>query len=142
MKRILLIDHDDPRRATRVLLLQRNGYEVVTANRFEEVEGAIREGEFDLIVVETDDVKKASIAYGERLRAINPHLPILLLSDTGLFLPREVILSRFAESPSPLGCWDGLRPCFWKAAMSAKIPIDLLPLLIYAVFPGFPGHVF
>lgn len=102
MKRILLIDHDDPRRATRVLLLQRNGYEVVTANRFEEIEGSVREGEFDLIVVETDDVKKASIAYGERLRGINPHLPILLLSDTGLFLPREVLLSRFAESPSPL----------------------------------------
>jgi DNA-binding response OmpR family regulator len=94
MKRIRLIDHDDPRRATRVLLLRNTGYEVVTANRFEDVEGLFREAGFDLIIVETKDVKKASIAYGERLRGLHPELPILMLSDTGLFLPKEVLLSR------------------------------------------------
>ena len=62
MKRSLMIDRDDPRRATRVLLLRNTGYEVVTANRFEDVEGLVREAGFDLIVVEPKDVRKASIA--------------------------------------------------------------------------------
>jgi DNA-binding response OmpR family regulator len=100
-KRILLIDSDDLRRATRVLLLQNAGYEVATADRFEDVEGKTREAAFDLVVVETDDVTRAVVAYGERLRAENPRLPILLLSDTGLFLPKNVLLSAFTLEGRP-----------------------------------------
>lgn len=103
MKRILLIDHNDPRRATRVLLLQEQGYEVVTADSYQAVEGHIREAAFDLVIVETDDIKKAVIAYGERLRGIEPQLPILVLSDLGLFLPKEVVLAHFSTAnPSPV----------------------------------------
>jgi len=103
VKRILLIDHDDPRRATRVLLLQREGYEVVTADRFEAFEGHLREQAFDLIVVETDDIKQAVIAYGQRLKTISARLPILLLSDLGLFLPKNSLLAHFATGhPSPV----------------------------------------
>ncbi len=103
MKRILLIDHDDPRRATRMLLLKGQGYEVVSADSYQDVEGHIREAAFDLVIVETDDIKKAVIAYGERLRVIQPQLPILVLSNLGLFLPKEVVLAHFeAGSPSPV----------------------------------------
>lgn len=102
MKRFLLIDANDLRRATRVMLLQSAGYEVATADRFEEVEGQIREACFDLVVAQTGNVGEAVMAYGERLRAANPQLPILLLSDLGLFLPKNVLLSSFAAGgPSP-----------------------------------------
>jgi DNA-binding NtrC family response regulator len=103
LKRVLLIDHHDARRATRVYLLQGAGYEVTTADRFELVEGRIREAGFDLVIVETDNVMRDSIAYGQRLRLINPQLPILLLSEAGLFFPKDVVLSSFsAGQPSPL----------------------------------------
>ena len=102
MKRILLIDEDDNRRTTRILLLRHAGYEVMTAQRFQDVEGHLHEAAYDLVIVETDNIAKESIAYGERIREVNPQLPILLLSDTGLFLPRHVVLSSFASgSPSP-----------------------------------------
>lgn len=101
MKRILLIDENDDRRATRVLLLKQAGYEVVTAERFQDVEGHLHEGAHDLIIVETDNIEKEIIAYGERAREMNPQLPILLLSDTGLFLPGHVLLSSFASGSPP-----------------------------------------
>ena len=102
VKRILLIDHNDGRRATRVLLLREEGYEVVTADSYQDVEGRIREAAFDLVIVETDDIKQAVLAYTERLRGVQPQLPILVLSDQGLFLPKEALLAHFAASyPSP-----------------------------------------
>ena len=95
MKRILLIDRDDPRRATRVMLLEQAGYEVAIADRFEEVEFH-SEDRFDLILIETaDDVEKATMVYAERLKSWAPKLPILLLSDRGLFLPKESLLGHF-----------------------------------------------
>jgi len=103
MKRLLLIDANDLRRETRVMLLQHAGYEVAIADCFENVERQIREARFDLVIAQTDDVGKAVMAYGERLRAANPQLPILLLSDLGLFLPKHVLLSSFAAGgPSPV----------------------------------------
>jgi DNA-binding NtrC family response regulator len=103
MKHILLIDHNDSRRATRVLMLQEAGYEVVTADSYQAVEGHIREATFDLVIVETDEIKKAVIAYAEPLRGLQPDLPILVLSDLGLFLPKQVLLARFAAgNPSPM----------------------------------------
>ena len=69
-------------------------YEVVTADRFEDV--VFRsELRFDLVLIETDDIKKATIGYGERLKLWAPKLPILLLSDRGLFLPKESLLAHF-----------------------------------------------
>ena len=103
IKRILLIDHNDGRRATRVLVLQEEGYEVVTADNYETVEGRIREAAFDLVIAETDHITEAVRAYSQRLRDIQPQIPILVLSDQGLFLPKAVLLDHFAESfPSPM----------------------------------------
>jgi DNA-binding NtrC family response regulator len=103
VKRILLIDHDDKRRTTRVLLLRQQGYDVVTADNFQAVEGQIREATFDLVIVETNDMREAVIAYGERLRGHKPELPILVLSDQGLFLPKRALLGHFTEPrTSPL----------------------------------------
>ena len=102
IKRILLIDHNDGRRATRVLVLQEEGYEVITADSYRDVEGRIREAAFDLVIAETDHITEAVLAYSQRLRDIQPQIPILVLSDEGLFLPKAVLLDHFAESyPSP-----------------------------------------
>jgi DNA-binding response OmpR family regulator len=95
MKRILLIDHHDLRRDTRERLLQDAGYEVVTAENFDAVEGHIRETAFDLVIVAVtvNEAGRAAIAYSKRLRAASPKLPILALSDNGLFLPKESLIA-------------------------------------------------
>ena len=102
MKRILLIDRKDTRRATRVMLLEREGYEVVTANRFQDVENSLAESGVDLVVLNADEDEKATVDYGQRLKHIAPTLPILVLSENGLFLPRTSLLASFrGEHPTP-----------------------------------------
>lgn len=101
MRRILLIDHDDPRRATRVMVLEKAGYEVTTANHFDEVEMTAADA-FDLVLLETDDIQKAVIAYAERLKAWSPKLSVLMLSNNGMFLPKWSLLAHFKSAhPSP-----------------------------------------
>lgn len=94
-KRILLIDNHDPRRDTRELLLKNAGFEVVTADRFDLVEGYIQETAFDLVVVSVADsaVGKEAVTYSQRLRTANADLPILALSDNGLYLPKESLIT-------------------------------------------------
>ena len=101
MKRILLIDEDDQRRATRVMLLQGAGYEVITADRFELVEDRIREGTFDLVITDIDERRAAVTDYANRVLSANPDLPVLLLSGNGAYLPRHTLLSQL-HSGHPL----------------------------------------
>lgn len=95
MKQILLIDHHDPRRDTREGLLRQAGYSVVTAEDFNAVEGHLREATFDLVIVAVPDttIGQEAVAYSKRLRAINARLPILALSDNGLFMPKETLVA-------------------------------------------------
>lgn len=95
LKRILLIDHHDLRRDTRERLLRNAGYEVVTADRFDLIEGYVQEATFDLVVVSIGDNTAGvdAVAYGLRLRAANAALPILALSDNGLYLPKESLIT-------------------------------------------------
>lgn len=50
------------------------------------------EGTFDLVIIALhhDDLK-AAVAYGEQLHADKPTLPILLLTDSGMFAPRGTL---------------------------------------------------
>jgi CheY-like chemotaxis protein len=93
-KRILLIDRHDPRRDTRERLLLDAGYEVVTADRFDLVEGYVQEAAFDLVVVSVADSAAGAeaVTYSQRLRAANAALPILALSDNGLYLAKESLI--------------------------------------------------
>lgn len=95
LNRILLIDHHDRRRDTREQLLRSAGYEVVTADRFDLVEGYLQEAAFDLVVVSIADSAAGvdAVAYIQRLRAANAALPILALSDNGLYLPKESFIT-------------------------------------------------
>ena len=102
MQRVLLIDHHDARRETREALLEQAGYEVVTAESFAAVEGRLREVGFDLVIVAVKgNADRESLAYSQRLRAASPKLPILALSDRGIFLPKESLLT-VLESGQPL----------------------------------------
>jgi hypothetical protein len=84
-KRILLVDLDDSRRSSRVQLLQSAGHEVIA--RAGQV--ISDEGSFDLIVVALNDEPEAAaaVAYSDRLLLLFPDLPILLLTDYGVFVP-------------------------------------------------------
>jgi response regulator RpfG family c-di-GMP phosphodiesterase len=89
--RILLIDDHDPRRDTRERLLRNAGYEVVPADRADLDEGYLQEAAFDLVVVSIADSAAGvdAVAYIQRLRAAHAALPILALSDNGLYPPKE-----------------------------------------------------
>ena len=91
-KRILLIDVDDTRRQTRVRMLEQAGYEVVLRSSHIDAESLDHEGHFDLILL-TLHAKKLNdaAAYSERLRERKPNLPILLLTDYGVFVPRGTL---------------------------------------------------
>lgn len=101
-KRILLIDHDDTRRETRVRVLERAGYDVVLRVNYIEAEEVGDEGEFDLVVLALHHLKlDAAAAYSERLRMRKPGLPVLLLTDYGVFVPRGT-LSPHMETGNPV----------------------------------------
>lgn len=91
-KKILLVDLDDARRKTRVRMLERAGYEVETRADHEISERLDSEDTFDLIVLalHRKELDEAA-AYSERIRKANPDLPILLLVDAGVFVPRGTL---------------------------------------------------
>ena len=101
-KRILLVDLDDSRRQTRVRMLTGAGYNVETRADHEVSEALDREGTFDLLILALHQKNlEEAAAYSERLRKKKPTLPILLLLDTGVFVPRGT-LSETMETGFPV----------------------------------------
>lgn len=99
---ILLIDLDDARRKTRVQMLEKAGYEVRLRNDWIKAEDLDHEGDFDLVIIALHerDLKQAA-AYSDRLTKSKPTLPILLLTDTGVFAPKGT-LSKSLETGDPV----------------------------------------
>jgi hypothetical protein len=91
-KRILLVDLDDIRRKTRVQMLAAKGYDVeVRANHLVS-ESFDREPGFDLVILALHRKSlEDAAAYCDRLRKKHPTLPILLLTDTGVFVPHGTL---------------------------------------------------
>lgn len=85
-ERILLIDMDDQRRATRVAVLQGAGYSVRVRQDFIAAEELADEGESDLVILSIRIEHKLALAYAVRLRGLKPDLPILLLTDQGAYV--------------------------------------------------------
>jgi DNA-binding NtrC family response regulator len=102
MQRILLIDRDDGRRQSRIMLLVKAGYEVeVRADRVI-AEDQNHEPRFDLVILALHHKKlEDAAAYSERLRKVNPNLPILLLTDYGVVVPRGTPQSQHRDRRSP-----------------------------------------
>jgi len=87
-QRILLIDRDDVRRQSRVQMLESVGYEVETRASFIAAERLDHEGQFDLIIVTLHSQPEKAAAYSNELTRTDPGLPILLLTDAGVFVPK------------------------------------------------------
>lgn len=101
-KKILLVDLNDPRRYTRQKLLESAGYEVEMRNDHEIAELLNHELYFDLVVLTLHHKRlQEAAAYGERLSRKNPNLPVLLLTDGGVYAPQPT-LSRSLTSGHPL----------------------------------------
>jgi DNA-binding NtrC family response regulator len=89
-KKILLVDLDDARRRSRIRLLEHAGYEVSVRTDHISAESLNHEG-FDLIVIALHYDEKLAIEYSNRLSRSNPTLPVLLLLDRGVFVPRKTV---------------------------------------------------
>lgn len=101
-KKILLVDLDDTRRKTRVRMLESAGYEVETRSDHDISERLDGEERFDLLLLALHRKKlDEAAAYSERLRKKKPDLPILLLLDATVFVPRGT-LSRSVGTEIPL----------------------------------------
>jgi ActR/RegA family two-component response regulator len=85
---ILLIDLNDPRRDTRVRILEKAGYTVEVSQNHKAAEALGREFEYDLVLLALHrDKFKEAVDYSDRLQKANPGLPILLLTDAGVYVP-------------------------------------------------------
>jgi DNA-binding NtrC family response regulator len=84
-KKILLIDLEDSRRASGVLVLEQAGYEVFLRTDWHADELSDRENGCDLVLIALHDDPEQALAYAEGLARRIPDLPVLLLSDTGVF---------------------------------------------------------
>lgn len=99
-KRLLLIDLDDHRRASRVQLLTATGYEVDVRKDYVEAERLEDPGSYDLVIIALHTQPAKAALYSNRLRKAKPRLPILLLTDLGVFAPHGT-LSRSVETGNP-----------------------------------------
>jgi DNA-binding NtrC family response regulator len=84
-----------------VLMLQRAGYDVATRDGWVSAEQLDHEGHFDLVVIALGRGQlQEAAAYSDRLSRSKPTLPILLLTDVGVFAPKAT-LSRSMDSSDP-----------------------------------------
>jgi hypothetical protein len=90
-QKILLIDLDDVRRQSRVQMLESVGYEVETRANYVAAERLDHEGRFDLIIVALHSHPEDTAAYSDDLSRTDPRLPILLLTDAGVFVPKGTL---------------------------------------------------
>ena len=82
-------------------MLEHAGYDVVLRNSHIDAESFDHEDHFDLIVLTLHRKKlDDAAAYSERLRKQKVNLPILLLTDHGVFVPRGT-LSPSIETGQP-----------------------------------------
>lgn len=83
-------------------MLARAGYQVAVSDDHLAAESASVEPSFDLVLLALHKKGLAdAAAYSERLREANPTLPILLLLDIGVFVPRGT-LSQSLETGLPV----------------------------------------
>jgi hypothetical protein len=86
-KKILLVDLDNLRRQSRVRVLNMAGYAVDIRDDSVAAERLDQEGNFDLIIVALHGHPEKAIAYSDHLAVARPKLPILLLTDWGVYVP-------------------------------------------------------
>lgn len=91
-KRILLVDVNDPRAKTRVKMLLAAGYEVEVREDDSISQLLAHEDSFDLILISLHRKRlEDACAYSDRLAKHFPNLPILLVTDAGIFAKRGTL---------------------------------------------------
>jgi response regulator RpfG family c-di-GMP phosphodiesterase len=90
-QKILLIDLDDIRRQSRVQMLESVGYKVETRANYMAAELLDHEDQFDLIIVTLHSHPEDTAKYSDQLSRAEPKLPILLLTDAGVFVPKGTL---------------------------------------------------
>jgi DNA-binding NtrC family response regulator len=76
------------------------GYDVLVYPDLLSAESLGREDSFDLVIVTITEKYEKALQYTDRLAMNNPSLPVLLLTDYGVFVPVET-LSASIESDNP-----------------------------------------
>jgi DNA-binding response OmpR family regulator len=99
-KKLLLIDSDDPRRGSRIKLLVASGYAADIRESYIAAERLGDESSYDLVILALHGFPEKAIAYCDQLKRSTPRLPVLLLTDFGVFVPRGA-RSRSIESGNP-----------------------------------------
>jgi hypothetical protein len=122
-RRILLIDQDDSRRRTRVRLLTSYGYSVEVRDDYVSAERLNNEGDFDLVTVALHNHPEEAAAYSDHLSVKKPLLPILLLTDYGVYVPPGT-LSPSIESGNPAALIGELFAILDGTAHIRELPIQ------------------
>jgi hypothetical protein len=81
--------------------LERFGYEVAVRVNYVDADHLSDEDSFDLVILALHLRLDEAVPYSDRLTRNNPSLPILLLMDFGVFVPRGT-LSRSLEAGDPI----------------------------------------
>jgi len=72
-------------------MLKSVGYEVETRPNYIAAERLNHEGQFDLVIVTLHHHPENTVAYSNDLSRTDPQLPILLLTDAGVFVPKGTL---------------------------------------------------
>jgi AmiR/NasT family two-component response regulator len=118
-KRLLLIDENDTRRASRIRLLTSAGYSIDVRDDYIEAERLDHERDFDVILLALHGDAHKAIAYSDHLSKDTPRQPILLLTDYGVYVPPGT-LSRSVESGDPGALILSLPRCLLAAHTSVS----------------------
>jgi len=123
-KRLLLIDENDTRRASRIHLLTSAGYAVYVRDDYIEAERLDHERDFDVIVLALHGEAHRAIAYSDHLSRDTPRQPILLLTDYGVYVPKGT-LSRSIESGDPDALIHELASMLSGSTYVRELPIQV-----------------
>ncbi|MGA7886312.1 MAG: hypothetical protein WCA44_11265 [Acidobacteriaceae bacterium] len=126
VKKLLLIDADDARRKSRILLLTNAGYTVDLRDDYIAAERLDHEGHFDLIIVALHRRPDKALAYSNQLSRAQPRLPILLLTDSGVYVPPGT-LSPSVETGDPTALIHQVASMLEGSTHILELPIRDLP---------------
>lgn len=79
-KSILIIDDEKPLRLTLALILQRAGYQVITANGSQDALETLGEREFDLVFLDLNLSEDNGLTLLPEIKKIHPELPVVILT--------------------------------------------------------------
>jgi DNA-binding response OmpR family regulator len=114
----LLIDEDDERRMTQVALLKYGVYSVEVRKDFKAAQSIADEGAFDLIILALRIDADETSSYSNELACHNAGLPILLLTDHGMFALHATVTATM-EAGRPMELMSQVARCWVEARMFA-----------------------